>query len=650
MAPILYALHENPSWIWLQPGEDIPVGVRTSTGGTQGSGAGVIHHAFGVKPLYDALQLSCSNFDTPAYFVGYSDDGNTSGETKNTCSIIDQYQAEGPACGAIPNIQKTHVLLGEKANEEEVQECIEMYTERGVLRDNICIHPVNGGDIGLYGKTYLGVPIGTDEFITLWLEKKFTKYEEELEALKLVENPQHKWLFLYYCFARKPSYVLRHIIPSISADFCDRFDTLLRHAFESIIHTPLTDIQWKQVTIPIRHGGFGLPATQVVAKAAFTANALESKDYLLRKFPVEVSNIIDPQDGDENQSRLTKEFLSCFENTRTAFTEYTEVDDEENPVDQWENKFQMHLDGLTLQYFFTNVMSKKGKFEIKSDLDNDVSAVKHGLFLSVAKSHTGDFLLACPKTPTTTFQPADFIASVKMRLCCDLNNIPTRCNCAKRPFLTKQGAHLLHCPKGGTLIHRHNSLQQEFKALATSAGVLASSCNKDVVLLNQAGDTRYGDLILPQCGEDGKNLLLDFTITHPICPTYLRDTRRDPSSSLRRATTTKNNKYMESAVANDITFMPMALECYGALSKECIHVIKMLCEKRADIAGSNKSVVTQYWYKRISCTLHKGNSKAISKRVLDITQSTTTGGRDECYDHIIDQEFVNNDTATNFHH
>ena len=91
--------------------------------------------------------------------------------------------------------------------------------------------------------------------------------------------------------------------------------------------------------------------------------------------------------------------------------------------------------------------------------------------------------------------------------------------------------------------------------------------------------------------------------------------------------------------------MPMALECYGALSTELIHIIRLLSEKRADIANSNKSVVAQYWYKRISCTLHKGNSKAIHRRILDIAQTNHTGGRDECYDEIIDQEFANIDTA-----
>ncbi len=105
-------------------------------------------------------------------------------------------------------------------------------------------------------------------------------------------------------------------------------------------------------------------------------------------------------------------------------------------------------------------------------------------------------------------------------------------------------------------------------------------------------------------------------------------------------------KYAESAAASDIDFMPMALECYGALSQELIHIIRLLSEKRADLANSNKSVVAQYWYKRISCTLQKGNSRAFYKKLLDIAQVVNhADGYDECYDPIIDQEYANNDTS-----
>ena len=48
----------------------------------------------------------------------------------------------------------------------------------------------------------------------------------------------------------------------------------------------------------------------------------------------------------------------------------------------------------------------------------------------------------------------------------------------------------------------------------------------------------------------------------------------------------------------------------------------------------------QYWhvYRRISCTVHKCNSRAIFKRCMEITQEDAgaAGAGDECYDCAID--------------
>ena len=152
-------------------------------------------------------------------------------------------------------------------------------------------------------------------------------------------------------------------------------------------------------------------------------------------------------------------------------------------------------------------------------------------------------------------------------------------------MLDKKGFHLLHCAKGGGTVKKHNAIQQDFLALATSAGIQASACNKDIVLLNQAGDTKRGDLMLPQCGFNERNLLLDFTITNPACQTYSVSTIQDKNSSIKRARNTKNEKYRAAAEANDIQFMPMAIECYGALSIEVIGILHLLCERRSRMTG-----------------------------------------------------------------
>lgn len=645
MAPILHAIHENSSRIWLQQGEDTPVGVLTSEGTTQGCGGGTITFAFGTKELYDGLQETAREAPDPAYFNGYSDDGNTGATTETACAMLAQYQTEGPTCGVTPNISKTFVLLGVNGSEEEVDTAINMYTTLGVRREKIRVHPANGGDVEEYGTEHLGVPVGSDEYIKRWLDAKLAVYTEEVEKLMEVENPQHKWIFLYYCFARKPSYVLRHVLPSLSEAFCTGFDALLKRAFESVINMPVNDTQWKQIMIPIKHGGCGLPSMRDVALAAFTANALENREYVLRRLPEQVVPIIDPHEEGDSDSRFTREFESCLRNAKAIYLEQGEDRDGETREEQWEHEYGKHLEGLSLQYFFTNIMTRQGKNEIKETLNDPSTRRENAIFLSVAKQHTGDFLLTCPKTPAVTFQPQDFIMALRIRLGCELNNIPTRCTCTKKPFLEPKGIHLLHCAKGGSLIHRHDAVQQEVKALAISAGVQASSCCKDVVVLNQAGgDMRRGDLMLPQCGKNNMNLLLDFTFTHPASKSSRAATINDPSSSIRRANMRKNNKYKERAEANDIDFMPMALECYGALSKEFVNVMQMLCQKRSEITGCNKSVLMQYWYRRISCTVHKGNSRAISKRCMEITQEDA-GASDECYDCAIDHEFGNTDTV-----
>lgn len=647
MAPLLHALHENPSRIWIQDGQQVPIGVSTEEGTTQGCGGGTIQYAFGAKEVYDKLQETAGmDIERPAYFNAYSDDGNIGADTNKACELVQQYQTDGLACGVLPNLAKTFVLLGRKDNVEEVERAIVQYQLLGVSADKIRIHPANGGKEEDYGVKYLGVPIGSDKFIIEWMKAKKRTYKAEIKALLEVVNPQHKWIFLYYCFARKPSYVLRHILPSLAEDFSVDFDAMLRMALESVINCKVSDLQWVQVTVPIKHGGCGLPATKDVANAAFTANAIESREYVLRRLPDHAKELIDPQpeDGDP-ESRFTQQFMACFEQCKNIFISQVEENDKETPEEQWKQEITKHLEQRTLQYFFTNIMTKQGKRHIKEQLNQDNTRTEHAVFLSVAKQHTGDFLLACPKTAATTFLPHEFIMALRIRLGCDLPNIPTRCTCRKQPYLDKKGIHLLLCKKGGAPIHRHDGIQNVIKALATSAGVQASSCCKDVVVMNEAGgDNRRGDLMLPQCGDNGKNLLLDFTIRNPASASLLDATRGNPNTAIKRAEKEKNDKYKERAAANDIEFMPMALECYGALSKNFVKVLNMLCEKKAQMNKGNKSAIMNYWYKRISCTLHKGNSSAIARRMMDITKEVASC-RDECFDVMVVQEYGNNDTA-----
>ena len=647
LAPLLHSIHEKCSKIWLQSEDATPCAVITETGTTQGCGTGMTVHGFGTKVLYDNLQSTAFEADEPAFFIAYADDPSGGGTTPSCVELIEQYIQEGPACGTFMNTTKTVILMGKKDN-DELQHCIDQYLSLDIPRDQILVHPDNGGDPLLYGTKYLGVPIGSDEFIRNHLAGHLAKYEQEAEMLMKVEKPQQRWIFLYYCFARKPTFILRHILPSLCTAFCDGFDVLLKRVFQSMLSVPLTDTQWKQVKMPIRFGGCGLPGTAHVAAASFVANAKETAEYLLRRVP-DVRPLIDPDVTDEDTGhRYPAELTLHLAQIKREFIDQVYgTDDEAEKLLMWDSKIAQHLDERNLQYFFTTVLTKTAKSEIIQELSVPGAEADHARFVSVAQPHTGDFLLTIPKDKSSELNTLEFANALRLRIGCDIPNMPRNCNCGRRPALDKKGVHVTSCAKGGHLIMNHNAVQRDLQVLATSAGFPASALNKDVLLHNNVEPdvNKKGDLLIAGMGDPatGRALLIDVTITHPACPSVCAATIANAKASIQRAETRKNNKYLALAANNDITFTPMALECYGAFSDDFIRIVNRLCLARAEILEIDETIVQQYWYRRLSCTIQRGNSRALSRRCLDITQSISLQ-HDAYYDDAIDLEYSNVDT------
>jgi len=426
----------------------------------------------------------------------------------------------------------------------------------------------------------------------------------------------------------------------------------LKRVFQSILGVPLTDTQWKQVKMPIRFGGCGLPGTAHVAAASFVANAKEMAEYLLRKVQG-VRSLIDPNETDDIPiDRYAVELTEHLAQIKSEFIEQVyNCDDEAEKILNWNSKVAYHLEERNLQYFFTTILTKTAKSQIIQDLSVPGAEADHARFISVSQPHTGDFLLTVPKEKSSELNTLEFATALRLRLGCDIPNMPRTCNCARHTALDKKGVHLTSCAKGGHLIVNHNAIQRDLQVLATSAGFPASSLNKDVLLRNnvQPDINRKGDLLIPGLGNADKGwpLLVDVTITHPACPSVVYATRRNAKASIQKAEARKNGIYLELAANNDITFTPMALECYGAFSDKFIRIVNLLCQTRAEILEIDEKIVQKYWYRRLSCTIQRGNSRAISRKCLDITQSLTHQ-HDAYHDDDIDLEYINVDTMPSY--
>ena len=82
--------------------------------------------------------------------------------------------------------------------------------------------------------------------------------------------------------------------------------------------------------------------------------------------------------------------------------------------------------------------------------------------------------------------------------------------------------HLWACAEFKFLLtDRHDAIQADLKALANSAGLRVDDRRLTVFRAIDDDDGKRPDLLIPNLGEDGRNLLVDITIGHPTCPTYV---------------------------------------------------------------------------------------------------------------------------------
>jgi len=63
------------------------------------------------------------------------------------------------------------------------------------------------------------------------------------------------------------------MLPSADHPFLGKFDGLLRHSFQQITNSNLSDTQWIQASLPVHGGGLRIRRVTSLALPAFVASA-----------------------------------------------------------------------------------------------------------------------------------------------------------------------------------------------------------------------------------------------------------------------------------------------------------------------------------------------------------------------------------------
>ena len=127
-----------------------------------------------------------------------------------------------------------------------------------------------------------GVPIGTAEFVTEYLDEKFSKVSSEikkLESMLHLRSLQNLYSILTYCCNSRVLHIAQVLPPTITTTFLHRFDKLIMKVARTAtgIDIPKQDVIVQQrFPLPTRLNGGRLRRSKDVAPAAYISNILNT--------------------------------------------------------------------------------------------------------------------------------------------------------------------------------------------------------------------------------------------------------------------------------------------------------------------------------------------------------------------------------------
>uniref|UniRef100_A0A8D8VMK6 Uncharacterized protein n=1 Tax=Cacopsylla melanoneura TaxID=428564 RepID=A0A8D8VMK6_9HEMI len=214
--------------------------------------------------------------------------------------------------------------------------------------------------------------------------------------------------------------------------FLQNVDEQLKHVLESILNLKLSDTEWCQATLPIRHGGLGVRKLADISLPAFLSSVHGVKQL--------VSTILSTPENDLHIC-LAEEALIAWN------TLFSSLPDFENRTSQksWD------------QIVVNQVISQ----QMNSDVSEDIARFK-----SLQKPESNSWLHAIPSKQVGTF-----VESRSFRVCVGLRLGSTICRphpCLCGEIVDCKGIHALNCEQSKGRYSRHSNLNDIVKgALST---------------------------------------------------------------------------------------------------------------------------------------------------------------------------------------
>jgi hypothetical protein len=498
------------------------------------------------------------------------------------------------------------------------------------------------------GIILLGCPIGTDEFVHRTLTEVCDGIEHRASQFANVDDGLiHLQLHKFSVNSMLP-YFLRTASPEVTTSHARRIDALIWKALLDFSQVPEDDRENPalssvfadahcQATLPISEGGFGFTPNECVATTAFYSGVSRAlrfassvqftpiTEYLASpafcNHPLCVAytkarqDLIDwgaqePEQAQSSSDDIPSQGISQQQqkpkNTRPVLPAVADVlvYSSSQQLVFPEQKALTRLAQKAQLCWSTKGLTEEGKKRVQHLSRQNITARSTdddtGKYLqSIAKfpkelqlrhsplafiSHTESLSEQFPKDLFSVV--FCFLLGLRAPLCLQSTNTTVCEGCGLH--LDPYGHHRMTCAKTSSYQAAHSQLAAAFAELARRAGAPYTDKNVPRHLTTE----KVGDALIDLSGE-AKQLVLDFSITHPVLGARSANgTMRWNDKVLAQKAKDKWNKHGRNYDVIGYAFAPCVMTTYGQIHGHLLRLLYVLAKKQAETVHVHKRPFT----------------------------------------------------------
>ena len=417
--------------------------------------------------------------------------------------------------------------------------------------------------IKLDGHRYLGAALGSDEFKKIYVERKITKWIEDLKELSMIaaEEPQvalsaytkgicHRWSFI------------QRTVEGIGPLFAPLEDCIRETFIPALVGRDVSDVERKIFALPVRLGGLGIANPVEICEREFSASRTITED---------LANLIYQQEQN----------LSLFDSAR-----------QDSLIKRLKAAKENHL-SESFNYIVQQV---------------DDENLKRNLLLNKEKG-AGSWLTALPlQEHGFSLNKREFRDALCLRYNWNIPGMPHFCGCGQKNNVN----HTLICKKGGYVAMRHNNLRDLNAELQREVcrDVVVEPCLLPVNTEEIEGTVQErADISSRGLWSTFERTFFDVRVLHPNSPSY-QSTEID--KLYKQHEQEKMRRYNSRIITVERgSFTPLIYSTFGGWGPQSTRYHKRLAEKLATKRNEKYSHVLNHMRVRIRFSLLRSTLVAV---------------------------------------